>query len=46
MAITHMYAHVFGIISNPTFGFILLNKVTGRWQPKEMMMAATILVIW
>ena len=21
----HIYAHVFGIISNPTFGFVLLN---------------------
>ena len=23
----HIYAHVFGIISNPTFGFVLLNAV-------------------
>ena len=30
MAITHMYAHVFGIISNPTFGFVLLNKVSSQ----------------
>ena len=41
----HIYAQVFGIISNPTLGFVLLNKVTGRYHPKEKMIASTILVM-
>ena len=29
IAIIHIYAQVFGIIKSPTFGLVLLNKVTG-----------------
>ena len=29
IAVNHIYAQVFGIINRPTFGFVLLNKVTG-----------------
>ena len=36
----HIYAHVFRIISNLTFGFVLLNSVTGVQHPKEIMIAA------
>ena len=30
MAMTHIYAQVFGIINNPTLGLLLLSNVTGR----------------
>ena len=36
----HIYAHVFRIINNLTFGFVLLNSVTRVYHPKEIMIAA------